>query len=180
MSVGIIDVLKVIKIKEDHAELIAKASRAIDLCFQRLIKMPRIVKTGAIVGDRQFLNLLYGARIVNGYSGLIAERMQEEHLLLAKALHGAVDELDHAQHAVLRLQRHADDRARLQLGHLADALGKAGIVIYVRYDQGFAMPGHPAGDAFAHLKPNGRERLGSVPYGNGEVELVLQIGRAHV
>src|SRR5215467_382798 len=103
MPIGIIHVLKVIEVKEDHTELVAKTGGAIDLSFQSLVEMTRVVEAGAIVGDGEFLNLFYGTGVVNGDGGVVAERMQEEHLLLAKAFHGAVDQLDHAQNAVLGL-----------------------------------------------------------------------------
>src|SRR6476620_8419897 len=109
MPVGVIHMLEMIKVKEDHAEFIAKAGGAIDLSFQCLVKMAGVVEAGAIVSDCQFLDLLHGAGVINGDGSVIAKSMQEEHLLLPKTFHGAVDELDHAQNAVLRLQGHADD-----------------------------------------------------------------------
>src|ERR1700749_1924866 len=97
--------------------------------------MARIVEAGAIVSNREFLYLLYGARVVNRNGRIVAKRVQEEHLLLAKALHGTVNQLNHAQYAVLGLQWHADNRPRLPLGHLVNAFGKAGIVINIRDDE---------------------------------------------
>src|SRR5690349_9676202 len=97
--------------------------------------MTRVVQPGAVVSDRKLLDLLDRSRVVNGYSGVIAKSMQEEHLLLAETFHGAVDELDDAQYPVFRLQRHADDGPGLPLRHLINALGKSGIVVNIGHNQ---------------------------------------------
>src|SRR4029078_11479758 len=122
------------EIEEDHTEFIAESRLAVNFRLQRLIKMTRIVKPGAIVSNCEFLNFLNRAGVINRDGGIVTERMQKEHLLLAKTFHGAVNELDHAKHAVLRLQRNADDRPALPLGHLINALGKPGIVKHIRHD----------------------------------------------
>src|SRR5262245_14160886 len=173
MTIGVIDVLEVVEIEKDHAELVTEASGAIDLSLERFIKMTGVVEAGAIVSDGEFLDLLHRAGVVNGDSGVVTERVQEEHLLLAKALHGAVDELDHSQNAVLGLQRNADDRPGLPLGHLIDALGKAGVIVNIGDDQRLAMSGHPASDPLPYLQTNRLERFGRITYGNCEIELVL-------
>src|SRR5438445_6669705 len=97
--------------------------------------MTRVVKSGTVISDGKFLDLFYGARVINGNGGVITKRMQKEHLLLAKAFHGAVDKLNHAQHAMLGLKRYADDGPCLPFGHLVNAFGKALIVINVRNNQ---------------------------------------------
>jgi hypothetical protein len=132
-----------------------------------------VVQAGAVVGDGQFLDLLDGARVIDGDGGVVAQRVQEEHLLLDEGLDRAIDELDDAQHPLLRFQRHADDGARLPLGHLVDALGEAGVGADIRHQQRLAVARHPARDALAHLQADGLERLGRVSHRDGEVEFVL-------
>src|SRR6185312_7362706 len=99
MAIRIVHIFEMVEIEEDYAELIAKARRAVNFGFQRLIKMASVIESGAIVSDCEFLDFLYGAGVVNGDCGIVAKRMQKEHFLLAKTFHGAINELDHAEHA---------------------------------------------------------------------------------
>ena len=63
--------------------------------------MAGIVETGAVIGNSKFLDLFNRSGVINGDGGVIAQCVQEEHLLLAKTFHGAVDELNYAQHPML-------------------------------------------------------------------------------
>ena len=63
MPVSIVDLLEMIEVDEDDAELIAEALRAVDLGFERLVKVTRVVEAGAVVGDGEFLNALDRARL---------------------------------------------------------------------------------------------------------------------
>lgn len=171
VSVGVIDLLEVVEVEEDHGELVSEALRAVDLGFEHLVKMARVVETGAVVSDGEFLNAFHGLGVVDGDGGVVAESMQEEHLALAEVLKRAVDELDDPEDAVLGFERDADDAARLPLGHLVDTLGEAGIGVNVRNDEGFAVAGDPSGDAFAYLETQGFEGVGSRADGDGEVKL---------
>ena len=72
MPMSVVHRLEVIQIDEQHAELIAKSRRAVNLGLKRLIKVPRIVEAGAVVGDRQFLDLLDPARILNRDRRIVA------------------------------------------------------------------------------------------------------------
>jgi len=98
---GVIDRFEVIEVDEQHRELVSEARRAVDLRLECLIKMTRIEEAGAIVGDRQFLNLLDRPRILNRNCRVVAECLQKEFLLVREVLHVHVDELDHAQYAQL-------------------------------------------------------------------------------
>ena len=135
--------------------------------------MPGIVEAGAVVGDGEFLDFFHGARVVNGDGRVVAEGMKEEHLLLSKTLHGAVNQLDHPQHTMLRLQGNADDGAGLPLGVFIHPLGKARIVVNIGNNQGFTVPGDPAGNALAHSHADGFKRLRRIANGDGKVQLVL-------
>lgn len=173
VAVSVVDLLKVIEVDKHHAELVVEAMRAIDLSFERLVQMACVVEAGAIVGDREFLDLLDGARVFNRDGRVIAERVQEEHLVVGEAFHRAIDELDHAEHAMLRFERHADDRARLPLGHLVDTLGEARIVVNVRHEERLAVFSHPSRNAFSHFETDAFEGVGSVTDGDSKVELVF-------
>ena len=78
MPVRVIDLLEMIEINEHNGKLISETSRAVNLGLQRLIKMPRVVEAGAVVGDGQFLNLLHRTRIFNRDGGIVAQRLQKE------------------------------------------------------------------------------------------------------
>ena len=99
--------------------------------------------------------------------------MQEEHLVVREALHGAVDQLDHAEDPMLRLEWDADDRARLPLRHFVDTLGKARIVVDVRNKERLAMLGNPAGDAFSDFQADALKCVSSVTDGDGKIEFVF-------
>src|SRR5215469_3677731 len=91
VSVSVVHLLEVIEVNEQYAELISKAVGAIDLGFQRFVEVAGVVEAGAVVGDRQFLNLLDRARIIYGDGGVVAKGMEKEHFIVSKALHGAVN-----------------------------------------------------------------------------------------
>ena len=173
MPVSVVDLLEVVEIDEHHAELVIETMRAIDFGFKRLVQVSRVVEPGAVVSDREFLDLLDRPGVFDRDRSVVAERVEEEHLVVGEAFHGAIDELDHAQHAVLRFERHADDRARLPLGHLVDALGEARIVVDVGHEERLAVFGDPSGDAFSHFEADAFECVGGVADGDGEVELVF-------
>src|SRR5205823_206121 len=96
VAVGIVDTLEVVEIDKDDAEFMSETRRAVNLGFERLVEMPRVVEAGAIVGDGQFLDALDSARVIDGDSGVIAKCIQKEQLVVTEGLHGAIDELDHA------------------------------------------------------------------------------------
>ncbi len=83
----VVDLLEVIEVDEQDGEFISKSRRTINLSFERLIKMARVVKPGAIIGDSQFLNYLEGTGILNGDCGIVAQRLQEKRLLRAEVCH---------------------------------------------------------------------------------------------
>ena len=150
MAVGVIDVLEMIEIDEDHAEFVFEAGRAIDFRLQRLVQVPRIVEAGAVIGDGQLLDLLDGAGVVDGDGGIIAERLQKEHFGVAEIIEHAIDQLDDAQGAVLGAQRYAHYRAGLPLGHFINTLGKSWIGVNVGDNQRFPVLRYPTGNALAH------------------------------
>ena len=75
MSVGIVHLLEVVEIEEEDAELVSETRRAVDLGFERLVEMTRVVESGAVVRDGQFLDAFHGARIIDGDGGVIGERL---------------------------------------------------------------------------------------------------------
>src|SRR6185369_4116442 len=151
MPVSVIYLLKVIEINKQHAELISEARGTVYLRLKCLIEMTRVVKSGAIIRDREFLNSLHCSRILNGDSGVVTQRLQEVHLLIGKVLEVNVHQLDYAQHPQLGTHRHADNRPRLPLCHFIDTLSKARIGHDIRNDEPLAMFCHPSGNALAYL-----------------------------
>ena len=135
--------------------------------------MTRVVEAGAVICNGEFLNLLHCARVLDGDGGVVAERMQKEHLVVGETLHSAVDKLNHAEDAVFRFEWHADDRTRLPLRHLIDPLCEARIVIHVWNQQRLAVFGDPSSDAFSDLKTDAFECVSCIADGNGEVQLVF-------
>ena len=80
------------------------------------------------------MNAFHRFCIVNGDGGVIAQRLQKEKFAVAEVIEHAVDELNHAQRAVLGAQRHADHRAGSPLRHVIDSLGKARIGVNVGHN----------------------------------------------
>src|SRR5262250_1105000 len=116
--------------------------------------MARVVEASAVICDGEFLDLLDRASVIDGDGGVVAESVQEEHFLLAEALHGAVNKLNHSKNAVLGLKRDADNRASLPLGHLVNAFGEARVVVDVGHDERIAVLGDPPGNAFSNFEAN--------------------------
>src|SRR5436190_7068221 len=101
MSVRVVDCFEVIEVNEQHAELITKTRRTIDLSLKRLIKMTRVIEASAVVGDSQFLNFFDGARVLDGNCRVVTQRLQKESFLIGEVVEMNVNQLDHAQHAQL-------------------------------------------------------------------------------
>src|SRR5580765_6079956 len=169
----IVHLLEVVKIDEQYAELIAETRGTVNFRLERLVKMARVVQARAVVGDRQFLNLFDGARVLDRDGSVVAQGLQEENFLVAESLHVDVDQLNHAQHAVLGVQRDADDGARFPLCDFIDALGETSVGVNVGYDQLLAVFRNPAGNAFADFQANVFECLGGIAHGDSEIELVV-------
>ena len=85
VSVVVIDQLEVVEIEEDDAELVAEAERAVDLGFDAVIEVARVVEAGAVVGDGEFLDLFDGAGVVDGDGGVVGHGLQEHELIFAEA-----------------------------------------------------------------------------------------------
>src|ERR1700722_11861335 len=102
MSVSVIDLFEVVEIDEQDRELVAVASRAVNLGFQSLVEMTGVIEPGAVIGDGKFLNLFHGARVFNGDGGVIANRLQEKRFLVGEVFHLYVDQLNDAQNPELR------------------------------------------------------------------------------
>ena len=171
----VIDQLEVVEIEEDDAELVAEAGGAVDLGFDAVVEMARVVEAGAVVGDGEFLDLFDGAGVVDGDGGVVGHGLQEHELIFAEASGFDVDELDDAEDAVLGGERDAEDGAGLPAGHLVDAGGEALVLGDVGNQQGFAVLGDPSGDAFADAEADGLEGGAGVADGDGEVEFVMLI-----
>ena len=133
----VIDQLEVVEIEEDDAELVAEAGGAVDLGFDAVVEVARVVEAGAVVGDGEFLDLFDGAGVVDGDGGVVGHGLQEHELIFAEAAGFDVDELDDAEDAVLGGERDAEDGAGLPAGHLVDAGGEA-LVLGRRRERGGA------------------------------------------
>src|ERR1700691_1878654 len=58
MTVGVVDVLEVVKVDKDQRKLKGVAVRAINLSIQHEIQMPGIVETCAVIRNREFVDSL--------------------------------------------------------------------------------------------------------------------------
>ena len=172
MPVRVVDRLEVIQIDKQNAEFVTKSRRAVNLGVQCFIQMPRVIQTGAVVCDRQFLNLLYPTRVFNGNRRVVAQRLQKEQFRIFEPLHVHIDELDHAQHAQLRSQWHANHRPRLPLGGLIHAIRKNRVRLRIRHHPRFPVLCHPPGNTLAHFQPHTFQRLSFVAHRDRKVEFV--------
>ena len=101
VAVIVIDQLEAVEVEEEDAELVAEAVGAIDLGLDGAVEMARVVESGAVVGDGQFLDLLDGAGVVNGDGGIVGQGLEEHELIAAEGGHIDVDELDDAENFAL-------------------------------------------------------------------------------
>src|SRR5690348_10161439 len=107
---SVIHALEVVEVDEDYRELVAIAMGAVNLRVEHEIKMARIIERGAIVRDREFMDALHVARILDGNRRIIRERFKQRQLTRAEALIAhAVDQLNHAQALVAEADGHGNN-----------------------------------------------------------------------
>src|SRR6266702_921858 len=173
VAVGVVYLLEMVEVDEQHREFVSESRRAINLRLQCLIEMARIVEPGAIISDGQFLDFFDRTRVFNRNRRIVAQRLQEERLLIAEVFHVYVYELNYAQHPQFRSQRNANDGLGLPLRHFVNPFRKALVGSDVRNDQLFAILRDVACNSFADSQPDILQSLGCRSHGNGEVQFLL-------
>ena len=58
VTVGVVDIFKVVEVDEDQRKLEGVAMRTVQLGIEHEIQMARVVEGGAIVGDRELVDAL--------------------------------------------------------------------------------------------------------------------------
>ncbi len=112
--------------------------------------MSRIVKAGAVVLDRQFMDALDVTCILQCDGGKIRQRLQERQVAIVKAFYThAVDQLNHAQAMIAKTHRNGHDRARLHFRFFVDFAEETRVLADVRDDDDLLILRHPSGDALA-------------------------------
>ncbi len=161
VSLGVVDLLEVIQVDEDHAEFIAEPSRAVDLGFERLVEMPGVEQAGAVVGDGEFLNLLDRLGVFDGDGRVVAQATAgRTSLARFSPCTSTFTNWITPSTRCLRTQRHTDDGARLPARHLIQAGRKSRIGLHVGNDERLTVLGYPAGNAFAHFHAGVAQGLG--------------------
>src|SRR5581483_5220625 len=98
MTVRVVDRLEMIEIQKDQREFVPVTLRAIDLRLKDEIEMARIVQSGAVVGNREFVNPLNVTRVFKRNCRKVRQSFQQRQVTIRKAVHiHAVDQLDHAE-----------------------------------------------------------------------------------
>jgi hypothetical protein len=162
VAVGVVHVFKMVEVDEDQGKLERVPVRAVDFRIEHEIQMARIVKAGAIVSDRQFMDSLDVARILDGDCGVIGERFEKSKIALAEPF-GAdtVDEFDDAEAMVAEAHWNGDDRARLHFCALVNFREETRIFRGVGNDDDFTCLGDPAGKSLPQFDTDIFQRFGA-------------------
>ena len=162
VAVAVVDLLEVVEVEEEDAELVAEAGGAVDLGLDGVVEVARVVKSGAVIGDGEFLDLFDGAGVVDGDGGVVGQGLQEHELIVAEAGHIDVDELDDAEDFVLGGERDAEDGAGLAAGQLVDAGGETLVLGDIGDDEGLpCWATHPAMPSPIRRRTDLRDSLAS-------------------
>ena len=121
VAVGVVDLLEVVEVDEQQAELVAAIGcRDRDLFVQQGVEVARVEEAGAVVGDGELVDQLDRARVLDGDGGVVAENAEEGDGVLAHQVELAVEELDDAESLVSGADRDAGDGLDVQLGMCAE------------------------------------------------------------
>jgi len=122
--------------------------------------MARIIQTGAIVGDGQFVDALHVSRVFERDGRKIRQGLEQGEVPIVEALDAyAIDKFDDSQAMVPEPHRHRHDRTRLRPGLLIDLGKKTRVLADVRNDHGLLALRHPTGNALPHLDADVLERM---------------------
>src|SRR3989449_294279 len=171
---SVVDLLEMVEIDEDQREFVVVALGAVNLRFQDEIQVARVVKAGAVVGDRELMNSLDMPGVLERNGSKVGQGFQQRQVAALEAIRPhAIDQFNHAQAAVA--EAHWDGHNGLRLHHgLLIHLGKeTRVLAHVGHDHLLAVLRHPAGDALPHLDADVFEGLRSLAHGQLEVELLL-------
>src|SRR5580692_6704986 len=153
MSVCIVHLLEMIKIDEYQRELIIVALRAVDFRLEDEAHVPGVYECDGCKVGKSFEKL--------------------EVALVKTFWAEAIDQLDDPQAGVAEFNRDGNDRLRFGLGLLVYLREETSVLRSVRHDHRLAVLRHPAGNSLAHLNAYVFERLGSLAYGQFEVEFLF-------
>ena len=152
MAVRVVHSLEEIQVNEDQREFIAVSLRAVNFRFQNKVQMAGVVKIRAVIGDGQFMNSLYVARIFNGDGREVGKRFEQcEALPLVKPVWDRRNSPAQSRPDIDSRKRTgtANDRLRFHICFLIQLRKKACVLADVRNNHGLIILRHPAGKSLA-------------------------------
>src|SRR2546422_9353716 len=98
VAVGVVHLLEVIEIDEDHGKLIPVAGGPVDFSIEHEVQMAGVIERSAIVRNRQLVDPLDVTRVLEGDRRVVRQVFQYGDIVLPKtALPHKVDKFNHAQ-----------------------------------------------------------------------------------
>jgi transcriptional regulator with XRE-family HTH domain len=175
VAMGVVDAFEVVQVNENQGKLVAVAARAVNFLFEDFVQVAGIVQTGAVVGDRQFVNALDMSRVFDGDGSIVGQRFQQGQVALLKPVRAhAVDQLDDAEGMVAKTDRYGDHRACFHSGFFIHLFEEARVLADIRDNGGLTGLRHPAGDALANFDAHVLQRLGALSRGDFKVQLLTR------
>ena len=117
VAVGVVDALEVVEVHDDDAERAARGGGGLDLAPQALLRAAMVEQPGEAVGGGLVAQVLALARRLVGERGHRGEALDERDLGVGvPAVHADAVDVQRADDAVVREQRHADERLVVLVG----------------------------------------------------------------
>ena len=155
MSVHIVDLLEMVEVNEDDGKFVAVTIGAIDFRVEDEVEMPGVVKRGAVIGDGELVDALHVTGVFQRDGGIVRQALEDGNIFRAEAgFAEGVDEFDDPQHVIMRLDGHADDRARLGVRQLIHLGREARIIAGIFHQHGLAVLSHPPRHSLTELQAN--------------------------
>ena len=100
VAVLIVYLLEVVEVQKEEAERLVETAGALDLRGQHGGEVARVEQVRAVVGDGEFLNALYCARIFDGDGGVVAHDVEKGDGVIGERLRRRVRDLEYAEGAL--------------------------------------------------------------------------------
>jgi len=85
MAMRVVNALEVVEIDEHQGEFVPVTLRTVNFRFEDEVHVPRIIETGAVVGDGQLVDALDVPRIFKGDRSKIRQSLEQRQVALLKA-----------------------------------------------------------------------------------------------
>ena len=111
MPVGVIHTFEVIQVHKDDRELMPETRGTMDFRLEHLVKVSRVVETGAVVPQRELEHPLSVPRTFQRSRNVIRHHNESEDFLLAQPVFGqAIRQFDNAEDRLAAPHRHTQHR----------------------------------------------------------------------